>query len=98
MKCMPCTTCRRVVQINCTGICLSCQRGFVATDQEDIYNVVEPKSFGVLDLTFQKMEAENAIEEGLQQENDCVEHTSGNEVGKTSKTSRRNRFERSKKG
>lgn len=37
MKFMCCTTCKRVVQINCTGICLSCQKGFSIWGAQDSY-------------------------------------------------------------
>lgn len=37
MKFMNCTTCQRVVKINNTGICLSCQKGFPGVDGEDVY-------------------------------------------------------------
>ena len=37
MQFMTCSTCARVVQINNTGICLGCQRGFTGLDAEDIY-------------------------------------------------------------
>lgn len=94
---MPCTTCKRVVQINNTGICLSCQRGFTHHDQEDIYNIVEPKPFGVLDLTFKTMEEENALEERIQQENDFSKHSNRDEIGKASKASHRNSLKCRKK-
>jgi len=97
MKCMPCTTCRRVVQINCTGICLSCQRGFVDVDQEDIYNTVEPAPFGVLDLTLQKMEEENAAQKRVQSEDDFEEHLSRGESWEASKTGGSNRFKHRRK-
>jgi len=38
MRFMTCSTCSRVVQINCTGICLSCQRGFQHGPSEDAYS------------------------------------------------------------
>lgn len=37
MQFMNCSTCQRVVQINNTGICLSCQRGFTGVDAEDVW-------------------------------------------------------------
>lgn len=37
MQFMNCTTCQRVVQINNTGICLGCQRGFTGMDAEDAW-------------------------------------------------------------
>lgn len=37
MNFMTCTTCTRVVQVNCTGICLSCQRGFLHEPGEDAF-------------------------------------------------------------
>jgi len=35
MHWMTCTTCKAIVQMNCTGTCLGCQRGFTGTPQED---------------------------------------------------------------
>lgn len=37
MNFMNCNTCKRVVQVNCTGICFSCQRGFMHEDSEDAF-------------------------------------------------------------
>ena len=37
MNFMECQTCRGIVQINNTGICMGCQRGFIGTPQEDHY-------------------------------------------------------------
>lgn len=37
MQYMNCNACQRVVQINNTGICLGCQRGFIGVDAEDVY-------------------------------------------------------------
>lgn len=36
---MNCTTCKALVQINNTGICLGCQMGFTRVPQEDAYPV-----------------------------------------------------------
>lgn len=41
MNFMNCNTCKRVVQVNCTGICLSCQRGFMHEDSEDAFITAE---------------------------------------------------------
>ena len=43
MKFMNCTSCQGLVQVNATGICLGCQRGFVNTAQEDAYLFHQPK-------------------------------------------------------
>jgi predicted Fe-S protein YdhL (DUF1289 family) len=37
MQFMNCNSCQRVVQINNTGICLGCQRGFTGLHAEDVY-------------------------------------------------------------
>lgn len=37
MQFMNCNSCQRVVQINNTGICLGCQRGFTGMPAEDVY-------------------------------------------------------------
>ncbi len=34
---MNCTTCTVLVEVNNTGVCLGCQRGFVKEPQEDSY-------------------------------------------------------------
>lgn len=34
---MPCTTCKAIVQLNATGICLGCQGGFNPQNKEDRY-------------------------------------------------------------
>jgi hypothetical protein len=41
MQYMNCNACQRVVQINNTGICLGCQRGFTGVDAEDVYKSSE---------------------------------------------------------
>lgn len=40
---MACTTCKRVVQVNSTGTCLGCQRGFIGAPQEDAYEFHKPE-------------------------------------------------------
>ena len=35
MDFMTCNTCRRVVKVNNTGVCLGCQRGFTKEELED---------------------------------------------------------------
>lgn len=37
MQFMTCTTCSRLVQLNNTGTCLGCQRGFTGMDAEDVW-------------------------------------------------------------
>ena len=47
MKFMNCTSCQRVVQVNNTGICLGCQRGFMREPQEDSWKPPTPVYNGV---------------------------------------------------
>ena len=37
MNYMHCTTCRKVVQVNATGICTGCQLGFAPPPEEECY-------------------------------------------------------------
>lgn len=38
MNYMTCNTCRRIVVVNNTGICLACQAGFSNAPQQDQFN------------------------------------------------------------
>lgn len=61
MKFMNCNTCSYLVQVNPTGICLGCQRGFNGIPQEDAWvNSPERK---ILELEKRKEEVENALQE-----------------------------------
>lgn len=69
MKFMNCTSCQAVVQINNTGTCLGCQRGFVQEPQEDAYQ-------------FHKEEEKNANEVTSTKEVDARQQTrDGKKVG-----------------
>ena len=68
MKFMECTTCKRLVQINETGTCLGCQRGFSSEPQEDAWkpeeNVQTDDFLGVksvIDLQEREKELEDAL-------------------------------------
>lgn len=41
MKFMECQSCKGTVQINNTGLCLGCQRGFIGVPQEDAWKPEE---------------------------------------------------------
>ena len=64
---MTCNTCYRVVAVNPTGICLSCQGGFTNQMCEDDYFYQTPK-------IHELKEKINAIEERLQQKDNQSEH------------------------
>lgn len=67
MNIMTCTTCNRVVYQNNTGICLSCQKGFSESDGSDIFL---DYSEDIARLQRRKQEVEDAIEKGIQPEDD----------------------------
>lgn len=110
MQFMTCSTCSRVVQINNTGICLGCQRGFTGMDAEDVYkpqdlqvkatddisktNAVDAE---IKRLQDRQKEIENALEEVGEQESNIAEHKDGDGGRKAPKASSRNRAKRSKK-
>lgn len=60
MKFMTCGSCSALCQVNPTGICLGCQRGFVNVPQEDAWvNSEERKKLKLLE---RKEEIENALQ------------------------------------
>jgi hypothetical protein len=61
MKFMHCNTCSYLVQVNPTGICLGCQRGFNGIPQEDAW--VNSPARKILELEKRKEEVENALQE-----------------------------------
>ena len=58
---MSCPSCKAVVQLNATGVCLGCQRGFPGVSQEDSWKPVR----GIEDLQHRQKEIEDAIEKGV---------------------------------
>ena len=60
MNFMNCGSCGMVVEINNTGICLGCQRGFINLPQEDAWKNSPEKE--KLRLEERKKELENAIQ------------------------------------
>lgn len=108
---MTCSTCARVVQINNTGICLGCQRGFTGLDAEDVYkpqdlqvkvtddisktNAVDAE---IKRLQDRQKEIEDALEEVSEQKSDIAEHKDGNSGRKAPKASCGNSSKRRKKG
>jgi len=100
MDWMPCTTCKRVVKINNTGLCLGCQRGFTGLDAEDVWKPepkVEAKVSEKERLETRQKEIEDALEKVSEQESSVGEHQEGDSGGKTKKASRRNSLRRLKK-
>lgn len=77
---MTCTTCRAIVQLNATGICLGCQGGFSGPLEEENYKAikeeVEPK----------KETGYLPTETKLKEEEDAVQKSSSEEVYVQSKT------------
>jgi len=60
MKFMQCTCCKSSVQINPTGICLACQRGFIGVPQEDSLEQHEKKK-DLKKLKTRKKKIEDAL-------------------------------------
>lgn len=84
MKFMNCTLCQAVVQINNTGTCLGCQRGFIKEPQEDAYQ-------------FHKEEEKNADEIAIPKEMDaCQQARDGKKMG-SSHSKRKKASKKSKK-
>lgn len=82
---MHCTTCGFLVQVNCTGICLSCQSGFSGSKADRwTPKDMEPEKKGILDIT---CEESNAIEERKEPENNIIQHQDGNSVGQRTQAS-----------
>jgi hypothetical protein len=63
MEFMTCGSCSGICQINNSGICLSCQRGFVNLPQEDAW--VNSKEIEKVKLQERKEEIENALKESI---------------------------------
>lgn len=110
MQFMNCTTCQRIVQINNTGICLGCQRGFTGIDAEDVYKPPSLKADCKQDISAthaedteierletRQKEIEDALEEISQQESSVGKHQDGDGIGKASKASRRDSLKRRQK-
>jgi len=93
-KWMTCNSCRAVVQLNSTGICLGCQGGFAGQQQEDKYIPEEEK---IQKLKARERELEDAIKEREKSEDNKLEHTQRDGSGKTSKAGGSNRSKRSRK-
>lgn len=58
MEFMTCNTCRSVVQLNNTGICLACQGGFIGVAQSDAYETSFRNKIDVLKKKEQEIEEE----------------------------------------
>lgn len=60
---MKCTTCQRIVQVNNTGVCLGCQRGFVNLAQEDAFKIKTSTESLIERLEAKAKELEKTIHE-----------------------------------
>lgn len=89
MQFMTCTTCQRVVQVNNCGICLGCQRGFPNMDAEDVWKppVKKAEESEIQKLKAREKELEDAINQGLQQEEHKQEHQGRDEERKAPEAS-----------
>lgn len=84
MKWMNCTTCKRVVIANETGICLNCQGGFSKGLGPDDYFM---QAGAKPEQSISELRGEiNAIKERIKQENDQQKHQGGNGGGEAPKT------------
>lgn len=98
MKFMECTTCKGVVQINNTGTCLGCQRGFTSEPQEDAWILEEEKNEDTLDKLLEKRkELEDALKEIKKPIGSISEHPGIEAVCIPSKTSCGNKPKQSRK-
>jgi len=66
MKFMNCGSCSGLCQVNSTGICLGCQRGFINLPQEDAW--VNSEDRKKIKLMESKKEIENALQESSSEE------------------------------
>lgn len=111
MQFMTCSTCARVVQINNTGICLGCQRGFTGLDAEDVYKPQDVQvkvmddisQTNAIDAEIKRLqdrqkEIEDALKEVSEQKGNIAEHQDGNGGWEAPKASGGNSFKRRKKG
>lgn len=110
MHFMTCNSCQRVVQINNTGICLGCQRGFTGVDAEDVYkqpilnevctqdiSEINENNTEIKRLQDRQKEIEDALEKVGEQKGSITEYKDGNGCRKASKASGGNRSKRRKK-
>ena len=74
MKFMHCGSCSGICQVNATGICLSCQRGFINLPQEDSWFHSEDREKAK--LQDRKEELEIAIQKSSTTES-AIRSTSG---------------------
>ncbi|NGX36890.1 MAG: hypothetical protein K1000chlam2_00035 [Chlamydiae bacterium] len=100
---MECQTCKGIVQVNNTGICLGCQRGFVGIPQEDTYNATSDEESKKQNLSTihqsqslksllkeKEKEIENADEVASTASVDACQQTKyGQEVGKRNSKGRK---------
>ena len=61
MNFMNCCSCAGICQINNTGICLGCQRGFTNTPQEDAW--IHSKERKLVKMKERETEMENSLKE-----------------------------------
>ena len=83
MDFMTCTTCRAVVQINNTGVCLACQKGFKQAPEQDHDAFTEQDQLAKLKK--REKELEDAIQVETTREMDV-----GNSSGNGQKMGKRN--------
>ncbi len=80
MNFMTCNTCRCLVQVNCTGICLGCQMGFAGLQKDEWKTdplVVDENNQGV----------EHATQEGKESKDNLTEYPHRDGERETSETS-----------
>lgn len=94
MNFMQCQGCKCIVQINATGVCLGCQKGFIGIPQEDAIDLGPKKTLD--DLQDRQKEIENALKERKDPESDQFKHKGVKAKPKTTQTSRCNSSIKSK--
>lgn len=88
MNFMNCATCGGLVQVNATGTCLGCQRGFVGIPQEDAW--INSKEGKRCVLENRKKEVEDALQKRETKEIPVCQQTKG------CKSVRKTHFQREK--
>jgi len=89
MEYMTCNSCKRIVEVNNTGICVGCQMGFNPSFVEDYLN-----KNSAIEENLNK-EKDDATSKRKKQESNIPKHQNRNGSRKTSKTSNSNSIKHS---
>ena len=76
---MQCTTCKAIVELNATGICLGCQGGFNPFNEEDKYNS-DAKTSQQKDDTKMRQEEVSKLKDREKELEDAIQKSSSEKV------------------